>query len=100
MKINNECSFPVIAFGWHRIHGYGQAEIVEKGIYKEITGPFIGVMGGGRCNLALPGEITCHEGPDDDFRFQVLDGRQLNLSIDETTGITIRHYLNDLELGN
>ncbi len=74
MKINNNTSFKIIAFCWHISHGYGDDVEIEPGESAEVNGPYIGEMGGGSCHVAIEGEISCHEKPDDEDGFQVLKG--------------------------
>jgi len=88
LKVNNECLFPVIALCVHKDHGFEQQEVIDINESKEVVGPLIGEMGGKRCKLTATGEITCHEKPDDDSGFQVLDGQPLIL--------IVRHHLNSL----
>ena len=97
MNIVNKTTFPVIATCWHKKYGYGDEETIEPDKSMDVSGPYIGEMGGGSCCLAMPGKITCHEKSDDEFGFHVSEGNQLNLGSGES-GVAIRHHLNDLIL--
>ena len=91
MKVINGTTYPLIAFGWHLERGYGSEVTINPGESAEVSGPYLGEMGGGDCHIAIEGEITCQEGPDDDKGFQVVLGGQLNLKSDNV-GITVRHH--------
>ena len=97
MNVVNKTTFPVIAMCWHETYGYGYEETIESGKSMDVSGPYIGEMGGGSCCLAMTGKITCHEKSDDEFGFHVSEGNQLNLGNGES-GVTIRHHLDDLIL--
>ena len=97
MDITNSTSFEVIAFGWHTDRGYGDDVSIQPGETKEVNGPFIGEMGGGDCHILIEGEINCHEGPDDENGFQVLEGAQLSLAAGDK-GITVRHHSEDRQI--
>jgi hypothetical protein len=91
MKIFNNASFDLIAFGWHTKHGYGDDVIIKPGQFADVLGPYIGEMGGGRCRIVIEGEIICHETPDDKNGFQVIADNQLTLQAGDR-GVTIRHF--------
>jgi len=92
MQIVNNTSFKLVAFAWHEQYGSGDKVEIEHGKSSEVLGPYLGEMGGGSCHIALEGEITCHEGPDDDNGFHVSKGNHLNLG-NENEGVTVFHYL-------
>ncbi len=94
MKVRNLCSFPVCAFVWDKRLGAGFPSVIEPNTEAEPKGPFVGEMGGGMCFLALPGEITVHEGDDEPGKFNVSLGNPLCLGstgVDSENGITIHH---------
>ena len=95
MNIINKTFFPVIAWCWHKSYGCGYEKIINPGQSKEVLGPYIGEMDGGHCRLVIPGEITCHEGEDNESGFHVSDGNPLTLG-DDVTRVTIRRYKNEL----
>lgn len=94
MKINNNTSSNLIAFGWHAKYGYGDDVEINPNQSAEVSGPYIGEMGGGSCHIVIEGEIVCQETPDDDNGFQVIAGNQLNLQAGDK-GITVRHFSED-----
>lgn len=96
MKVTNNTSYPVIAFGTETRLGYGEDVTVQPGESADVSGPYVGEMGGGDCYIHLAGEITCHEGPDDDSGFQVIRGTPLCLSAGGR-GVTVRHHLDEPE---
>lgn len=91
MKIINNTSFDVIAFGWHTEHGYGDEIKIKPAQFAYVSGPYIGEMGGKRCYITIKGEITCQEAPDDDNGFQVIPGSPLSLKAGNE-GVTVRHF--------
>lgn len=96
MKVTNNTSFAVIAFGYHTRRGYGDDVTIQPGEFADVSGPYVDEMDGGSCYIHLSGEITCHEGLDDDNGFQVIQGAPLCLSA-EDRGVTVRHYLDEVE---
>jgi hypothetical protein len=101
MKVTNNCSFAVIAFGWHVAYGYGGDVRIEPGRSAEISGPYVGELDGGSCHIALLGEdVVCQEAPDEENGFHVSMGNQLSLGSGKTgsRGITIRHFSEDRKL--
>ncbi|EKE10934.1 MAG: hypothetical protein ACD_15C00175G0004 [uncultured bacterium] len=101
MKIINNCSFAVIAFGWHLEYGYGEDVRIEPGQSAEIAGPYVGELGKGSCFIALSGEdVVCQEAPDDENGFHVSMGNQLSLGSGSTgsRGMTVRHFSEDRKL--
>ncbi|QQR78432.1 MAG: hypothetical protein IPJ68_05135 [Candidatus Moraniibacteriota bacterium] len=96
MKVINKTSYPIIAFGYHVEQGYAEDVTIQPGESADVSGPYVGEMGGGDCYIHLEGAITCHEGPDDDHGFQVVRGTQLCLSADGR-GVTVRHHLDEPE---
>jgi len=96
MQITNNTSFKIVAFGWHEQYGAGDKVEIEPGENSEVNGPYIGEMGGGRCHLALEGEISVHEEPDNDNGFHVSKGNHLNLGAGEK-GVTVFHYSENYE---
>jgi len=91
MKVKNNAPFDVIAFGTHNQKGYENDVRIPAGQTAEVNGPYLGEMGSGSCHVALIGEITCQETPDDKNGLQVTRGQPLCLG-DGERGITIRHY--------
>lgn len=91
MKVTNNASFPVIAFGIHMEIGYGDDVIIQPGESAEVSGPRIGEMGKCSCYIHLDGELVCHEASDDDNSFQIARGMPIFLQL-ENKGITIRHH--------
>lgn len=96
MKVTNDASFPVRAFGFHTKHGYGSDTHIKPGESADILGPYLGEMGGGSCRVVIAGEITCHEGPDDDNKFSIAQDKPVHLQSDDT-GVTVRHFLDKPE---
>ena len=96
MKVTNNTSFTLIAFGWFQSKGYGDDVSISPGQTADVNGPYLGEMGGGHCHIALPGGITCHEGPDSEDRFHVSQGEPLNLA-DGDRGVTVRHQADQPE---
>ncbi len=97
MKVTNKTTFPVIVVCWHRGHGYGEEETIQPGETAEVLGPYLGMMGVGHCHVEVPGEIICHEDPDDeDERYHVSKGNQLVLSGEER-GTTVRHHEEEIK---
>lgn len=100
MKVHNKCTYPIIAFVFRIRVGFGDDVVIPAGESRDVRGPFLGEMGGGNCFVHLDGEITCHEGQDDDNGFQVIRGAPLNLmdfANDDNNGVTVRHYLDKPE---
>ena len=73
MRIKNETSFPLIAFGWHEERGFGPEVTIAPGEAKNIFGPYLGDMDDGHCWLAIPGAVTCHEAADKGDRGRRVD---------------------------
>lgn len=90
MKVTNNTSYALVAFGWHLQKGYGEDVTIKAGETKEVSGPYLGEMGELSCYVLVPGEISCQETPDDDTGYQVSVGNQLNLKRGNV-GITVRH---------
>lgn len=97
MKITNNCSFDVIAFGWDTGFGYGDEVRIHTGQSAQVSGQYIGEMGEESCRLALEGEIVCHEGADDEKGMHVSEGNQLAIQ-SETRGITVRHCCDERDV--
>ena len=91
MKITNEASFPVLAFGWLASKGYADDVLIGPGEAKDVNGPYLGEMDGGSCHVALIGEVTCQEAPDDVRGMQIGLGMPIHLGADDR-GVTIRHH--------
>lgn len=91
MKIENRTSHELIAFGWSIEHGFGKMTSIPSGESADIAGPYIGEMGGGSCHIDIPGEIICHEKPEEEKKFQVVLGNELALKITHDLGITVLH---------
>lgn len=91
MKVTNNTSASLIAFGWHLVLGYGEDLLINPGETKEVLGPFLGETDDLKCYVALPGDIVCQEKVDDMHGFQVGVGQQLNLK-NGGVGVTVRHY--------
>jgi hypothetical protein len=98
MEIFNDTSYDLIAFGWHTKYGYGNDIKIKSGQSADVSGPYLGEMGGGSCHVAIEGKIHCHETPDNDAGFQVIAGNQLNLQADDK-GVTVRHFSEDRIIG-
>jgi len=92
MKVINKTSFPIIAFCWCKKIGCGEEVIIESGESKYVFGPSIGSVDKGDCFIVVPGKITCHEDPDNEFGYHVSKGKKLILANDDM-GVTIQHYL-------
>lgn len=90
MKVTNTTGFHIIAFAWHSKYGYGDDVVIPSEMTVDVSGPYIGEMGGGDCFMHIPGEIICHESCDDDEGFQVGLGTELVLQNGEF-GLTARH---------
>lgn len=91
MEVTNIAPYALIAFGFHTEFGYGFDVEIPPGKTVEVSGPFVGVMGGGECYVELLGRITCQEAPDNGEGFQVALGKPLSL-LRGNRGITVRHY--------
>lgn len=99
MKVANKCSFELIAFGWHksiRSVECGEDVRIPSGEVTEVNGPLLSAIGGTKCYLLIPGEIICHEMPDDARSFQIMRGAPLNYS-GGGRGIMVRHYADALD---
>lgn len=92
MKVTNNTSFALIAFGWLQPKGYGDDVEIPPGETAEVNGPYLGEMGGGSCHVALAGEVVCKETPDDANGLQVAKGNPIHLG-GGNRGITIRHHV-------
>lgn len=90
VRIRNECSFPVIAFGWNTNLGYGKDVIILSGASADVPGPYLEEMNSGSCHVHISGEIICHEYPDNGGRFRVLHGFPLSIQ-QRNAGVTVRH---------
>ncbi|MDP2091296.1 MAG: hypothetical protein Q8K30_06900 [Candidatus Gracilibacteria bacterium] len=99
MQVKNNASFTVIALTWHITYGYGQEVSIEPGETSVVLGPYIGEMGGCDCTLHFS-DVTyeCHEGLDAANVFHISAGNQCIIG-NEQSGLTIRHYLEDLLVG-
>lgn len=91
MKVTNNTSFVVIAFGWREPTGYADDVSIAPGATEDVNGPYVGEMNGHPCFVALEGELTCQETPDDDNGIQILPGMHIYLGAGDR-GITIRHH--------
>ena len=96
MKVTNHATYAIIAFGLHTQRGYGEDVRIEPGETKDVSGPYLGEMGGGKCYVQLDGDIVCHSGPDNDAGFQVIKGKPLCLQSGDL-GVTVRHYEDEPE---
>ncbi|MHB1163015.1 MAG: hypothetical protein ACYCZZ_00575 [Minisyncoccota bacterium] len=97
MKVTNECSFELIAFGWHksiRSIGYGDDVRIPAGDMAEVNGPLLSVIDGEKYYLFIPGEIICREKPDGAHGFQVVRGAPLGYS-GGGRGIVVRHFADE-----
>jgi len=97
VKITNNCSYDLIAFGWDTRLGYGDDVTIAAKQSGEVSGPYVGEMGGGSCHLSIEGDIVCHEGDDDSNGFNVSKGNQLALQ-GGTQGVTVRHFSEDRDV--
>jgi hypothetical protein len=97
MKIINNCSYGIIAFGWDTRFGYGDDVEIPAGQSAEVSGPCIGEMDGGACYLFLEGEVVCHEGEDNNDGMHVSEGKLLVLK-SGTKGITVRHCCDERDV--
>lgn len=96
MKVINNTTFPVIVFSTETRLGYSEDVTIQSGKSRDVSGPYVGEMGSGDCYIHLAGEVTCHEGPDDNKGFQVVRGAPLSLLVGDR-GVVVRHYLDELE---
>ena len=87
MKVTNRCSFEVAAVVKHAQLGQGEIVKIKPGESGEVYGPRVHTFPdddqrskqpGVGCIL-LEGEVTVHEGPDDDANWQLAQGEPLNL---------------------
>ena len=95
MKIKNNTSFEVIAFGWYKAMGprsYGADVHILPGEIVEVHGPDFTDGQDVTCQVELTGTITCHEAPDDEHGFLLAEGIVLTAG-GFCRGITVRHYL-------
>ena len=94
MKITNNASFPIIAFGWQKITGYADDVLIAQGETRDVNGPYIGEMGGGSCYIHLTGELVCQETPDDDKGMCIGIGAPISIGFESTDdrGLTVRHH--------
>jgi hypothetical protein len=88
MKVTNKASFEVIAFGWHKLKGRGTDVHIRPGETAEVNGPLIHEMGDRIHEVPLTGRITCHEAPDDEQGFQLVQGETLSVG-GMVRGVTI-----------
>jgi len=93
MKVTNNTSFVVIAFGYRAPQGYAEDVEIPPGETKDVNGPYLGEMDGEACHVAILGEVICQEEPDDDDGngYQISLGNPIYL-FDDDRGITIRHH--------
>ncbi|MFZ2253305.1 MAG: hypothetical protein WAW13_04020 [Minisyncoccia bacterium] len=91
MKVRNRAPYRLIAFGFHTQFGYGDDVEIPPGKTVEVSGPYVGVMGGGSCYVELLGRISCQQFPNNAEGFQVVLGKPFSLSFADR-GITVRHY--------
>ena len=63
MKVTNNTSFTLIAFGWFQSKGYGDDVSISPGQTADVNGPYLGEMGSGHCYIALPGELPVTKAP-------------------------------------
>jgi len=93
MKITNKTSFPLTAVGWHIFtENRGKAISIPSGKTGDVSGPLLGKMGGGICSIVIWGEITCHEEPDNEVGFQVIEETPLTLGGDgHDRGVIVMH---------
>jgi len=96
MKVTNNTSFSLTAFGYHTQKGYADDVEIQPGETKEVNGPYLGEMGGEKCFVAILGEVICQEGPDDDTGFQIGLDNPICL-FDDDRGITIRHHCDPVD---
>ena len=96
MKVINETSFPIIAFGIDTEIGYGNDVTIQPGESKDVSGPYLGEMGGGSCHICIEGEVICQENPDDENGFRIAKGAPICLQADRK-GVTIRHHEDSVE---
>jgi len=96
MKVTNRAQYPLIAFGVDTRRGYGRDVTILPDETREVSGPYLGEMDGDSCHIHIPGNIACHEAPDDENAFQVLEGMPLCLRADHL-GVTVRHHLDAVE---
>jgi len=90
VNITNNTSYPLIAFCWHIQKGYGDDVEIQPNQSADVSGPYIGEMGGGNCYIVVPGKIVCQETPDDEIGFHVSTGNLLVLRSGDI-GTTVRH---------
>ena len=91
MKIENRTNYELTAFGWSIEHGFGKMTSIPSGESADIDGPYLGETGDGSCHIDIPGEIICHEKPDEEKKFQVFLGKELALKITHDLGVTVLH---------
>lgn len=97
MKVTNYASFPIVAFGWHVQHGISMDVTIKPGVTGEVSGPYLGEMGGGDCFIHFEGELRCHEGEDSDSEFHIGQGKPISFGHKGESGITVRHHLDAAE---
>src|ERR1035437_2051142 len=92
MKVTNGTSFEVIAFGWHKLKGRRKDVRVSPGITAEVNGPYIFETSDLKHQVLLSGEITCHEAPDNEFGFHLVQVKELSVG-GFYRGVTVCHLL-------
>lgn len=95
MQVTNNTTFSIVAYCWHKVYGHGEAEVIKPGETQEVSGPLIADTDEGKGYIHVPGEITCHETPDDKNGFQVTPEIPLNLEADKK-GITVQYTTADI----
>lgn len=96
MKVFNQTSSEIIAFGWHREKGYGRDVRIFPGQCADVHGPYLHKVDGKELYVFLQGEIVCTENPDGGVCFQVTLGKRPRYE-EGQIGITIRHHLDHPE---
>lgn len=92
MKVINKASFEAIAFGWHKLKGRGEDVRISPGATGEVNGPRVVEMDDRIHEVLLTGEITCHEAPDNEHGFHLVQGKELSVG-GMVRGVTVRHHL-------
>lgn len=101
MNIMNSTSYPLIAFCWHTEKGYGDDVTIQPNQSANVSGPYVGEMGGGKCYVNVLGRIVCTENPEDEDEdagvFQVSKGNILAIQSFKK-GVTVRHHLDERDI--
>ena len=61
MRVINNTSYPVIAFGTETRLGYGEDVTVQPGEFADVSGPYVGESGGAGGGVGEEGNVMASE---------------------------------------